>query len=182
MSKWRFIDTGPCDGPLNMAIDEAVAESVRQGKAPPTLRVYAWTRPSVSIGCFQKIASVNLSYCAERDISVVRRVTGGRAILHNDELTYGFSAPTVSGPFSKGLRDSYEKISHAFCRALSILGLSPETGTAREPCHRDGKNPLCFDSLSFAEITLESKKAVGSAQKRWRDGLLQQGSIPYSFD
>jgi lipoate-protein ligase A len=117
-------------------------------------------------------------------IPLVRRLTGGRAILHGHELTYSFSATTAHGPFSYGLRDSYKKIGRAFCRAISALGLSPEAETGRER-GREGntiKNPLCFHSTSFGEITLDSRKVCGSAQKRWREGFLQQGSIPYTID
>jgi len=178
MTEWRFIDAGPCSAAMNMATDEALARSVRKGASPPVLRVYGWTTLSVSIGCFQKIEAVNLPYCAKMHIPVVRRPTGGRAVLHDDELTYSFSAQTGEGPFSKGLMDSYRQISRAFCRAISVLGPATEARTTRD--HGGApKNPLCFHSVSFAEITVLNRKLVGSAQKRWRDGLLQQGSIPY---
>jgi lipoate-protein ligase A len=178
MDEWRFIESGPCPATMNMAIDEALAHSVREGASPPVLRVYAWTTPSVSIGCFQKIDAVNLPCCADLHIPVVRRPTGGRAVLHGDELTYSFSAPTGAGPFSKGLMDSYHQISRALCRAVSVLGPAAEARTTRAQEEASG-NPLCFHSASFAEITVLNRKLVGSAQKRWRDGLLQQGSIPY---
>jgi len=180
MDEWRFIESGPCPAAMNMAIDEALAHSVREGASPPALRVYEWTIPSVSIGCFQKIDAVNLPCCADLRIPVVRRPTGGRAVLHGDELTYSFSAPTGAGPFSKGLMDSYRQIGRAFCRAVSALGAQAEARTTRD--QREGsRNPLCFHSASFAEITVLNRKLVGSAQKRWRDGLLQQGSIPYTL-
>lgn len=115
---------------------------------------------------------------------MVRRLTGGRAIYHHLELTYSFSASILDGPFSKGLLDSYRKISGALCRAMSKLGLRPEAKDGRDGGrgHRDSRSPLCFDSASFAEITLGNRKIIGSAQKRWKDSLMQQGSIPYSFD
>lgn len=184
MITWRFIDSGACTASYNMAVDEAIAASVREGKSPATLRLYEWTSPSVSIGCFQKINSVNIVYCTENGIPVVRRLTGGRAILHNQELTYSFSAITTNGFFSNGLRDSYKKISDAFCSAISMIGLPSEAKMARERNHGilDSKNPLCFHSASFGEITLDNKKIIGSAQKRWKDGLLQQGSIPCIID
>jgi lipoate-protein ligase A len=164
-----------------MAIDEAIAQSVRNGQSPPALRIYEWTTPSVSIGCFQKIGSLNLTRCSTMGIPIVRRLTGGRAILHADELTYSVSAPTTHGPFSYGLRDSYQKISRAFCGAISALGLFPEAQPAKAFGHANAafKNPLCFHATSFAEITLRSRKVCGSAQKRWSEALLQQGSIPY---
>jgi lipoate-protein ligase A len=175
---WRFIDTGPCSAFYNMALDEAIATTVRKGSTPPTLRLYGWDIPSVSIGYFQRISDINIDYCIKRGIPIVRRPTGGRAILHNHEITYSFSVKTTHGVFSKGLLDSYKRISTAFVLALSKIGISPELRLYR--IH--SKSPLCFESVSYGEITLNDKKIIGSAQKRWSDGLLQQGSIPYVVD
>ena len=176
---WRFIDTGPCSAFYNMALDEAIATAVRTGNLPPTLRIYGWDMPSVSIGCFQKVSDINIDYCLGKGIPIVRRPTGGRAILHDYEITYSFSAKTDSGVFSKGLLDSYEKVSSAFGLALSKIGLASELKLQREPRNR---SPLCFQSTSYGEITIFGKKVIGSAQKRWPDCLLQQGSIPFILD
>jgi len=178
--EWRLIDSGLCSASYNMALDEAIATSVRKGNSPPTLRLYGWNVPSVSIGCFQKVNDINIEYCNERGISLVRRPTGGRAILHENELTYSFSAKTTEGIFSKGLLDSYKKISNVFAVAFSTIGLSPESKLQRET--RKPKSPLCFQTTSYGEITVNGKKIIGSAQKRWHGGLLQQGSIPCSID
>jgi lipoate-protein ligase A len=181
---WRFIDTGPCSAAYNMALDEAITIAVRKDSVPPTLRLYRWDVPSVSIGCFQKTSDVDVEYCIEKHFPIVRRPTGGRAILHTNELTYSFSVKTTSEPFSKGLFDSYKRISSAFAHALSKIGLPPELKLQRETRRspRHVKNPLCFQSTSYGEISVSNNKVVGSAQKRWTDGLLQQGSIPYSID
>lgn len=181
---WRFIDTGPCGAAYNMALDEAIAIAVRKDSVPPTLRLYRWDVPSVSIGCFQKTSDVDVEYCIEKHFPIVRRPTGGRAILHTNELTYSFSVKTTSEPFSRGLFDSYKRISSAFAHALSKFGLPPELKLQRETRRspRHVKNPLCFQSTSYGEISVSNNKVVGSAQKRWTDGLLQQGSIPYSID
>lgn len=177
---WRFINSGPGSAFYNMALDEAIAISIRKGDSLPTLRVYTWDKPSVSIGCFQKIRDINIKYCQNAGIPIVRRPTGGRAILHNEELTYGFSVKTDNELFSKGILDSYKKISAALLLALSKIGLSPESKLVRETRHP--KSPLCFQSISYGEITIRNRKIIGSAQKRWSDGLLQQGSIPYSAE
>ncbi|MEW6115862.1 MAG: biotin/lipoate A/B protein ligase family protein [Nitrospirota bacterium] len=181
MITWRFIDSGPCDAACNMALDEAIALSVRKGEAPPTLRLYGWCRPSVSLGSFQKITDINVPYCTLCRIPIVRRPTGGRGILHGDELTYSFSAKNEY-PFSRGLLDTYREISKAFSSALSMLGLEVEVKREREPGRNPTRSPLCFQSTSFGEISVKGKKLIGSAQKRWQDGFLQQGSIPYSID
>jgi lipoate-protein ligase A len=184
---WRLIDTGSSSAAYNMALDEAIATAVRRDYSPPTLRFYGWDVPSVTIGCFQKISDINIEYYTEKHFPIIRRPTGGRAILHNHELTYSFSVKTEAGLFSEGLLDSYKKISEVLCSALSIIGLSPglklhkETRQQQIASHRT-RSPLCFQSTSYGEITINNKKVVGSAQKRWIDGLLQQGSIPFTID
>ena len=184
---WRFIDSGPCNAAYNMALDETIASLVRKEDMPPALRLYGWYTPSVSIGCFQKISDVDISYCTEKNIPIVRRPTGGRAIFHTQEITYSFSVKTKSGLFSKGLLDSYKKISTALGLALSKTGFTPELKILREtarssPSDHSSKSPLCFKSISYGEVSVNNNKIIGSAQKRWPGGLLQQGSIPLSID
>jgi len=165
-----------------MALDEAIAINVRKGNSPPTLRLYGWSLPSVSIGYSQKMSEIDSDYCINKGIPIVRRPTGGRAILHNDEITYSFSVKTDNGLFSKGLLDSYKKISNAFIISFLKIGLSPELRLLMNTRHVSHRSPLCFESTSYGEITVDNKKIIGSAQKRWTDGLLQQGSIPISID
>lgn len=184
---WRFIDTGSCSASYNMALDEAIATEIRRGSSQPTLRIYGWNMPSVSIGYFQKVRDIDFNYCIEKGIPIVRRPTGGRAILHNNEITYSFSVKTGDGIFSEGLLDSYRRISTAFVLSLSKIGLLPELKLLREarnplPTSRHSKSPLCFKSISYGEVSIDNKKIMGSAQKRWSDGLLQQGSIPCIID
>lgn len=183
---WRFIASGPCSASYNMALDEAVAGAVRADNARPTLRFYEWDVPSVSLGCFQKIRDIDTEYCRQGNIPFVRRPTGGRAILHGDEITYSFSVKTNDGLFSGGLLDSYKKISAAFEKAFLKIGLAPELKLLKDNRHTVTedmrKSPLCFQSVSYGEISVMSGKIVGSAQKRWPDGLLQQGSIPFLLD
>jgi lipoyl(octanoyl) transferase len=183
METWRLIDSGTCAAAFNMALDESIATVVRKEGSPPTLRLYGWDRPSLSIGSFQKVSDINIDYCKERGIPIVRRPTGGRAILHEKELTYSFSVRTVGGPFSHGLLDSYRRIGVVFNLAFGKIGvLHADTKKRRERGEVLNGSPLCFQSSSFGEILIENKKAMGSAQKRWDDGLLQQGSIPYEVN
>ena len=181
MPSWRLIDSGHCDAAYNMAIDEAIAISMRNGDAPPTLRLYGWDRQSVSLGSFQKITDIDCNYCERNNIPVVRRPTGGRGILHGDELTYSFSAKN-EGHFSNGLLETYRKLSGAFYDALRSMGLPVTIKTDRESGKNLTRSPFCFKSTSYGEISYDGKKLIGSAQKRWPDGFLQQGSIPYSID
>ena len=179
---WRLIDSGPCSAAYNMAMDEAIALSVRCQNAPPTLRLYGWDRLSLSLGCFQKSADLDLSYCRKNSIPLVRRPTGGRAILHGDELTYSFSVRTDWEPFTKGLRESYGSISAAFRLAFEKIGVNAQWKDQREKGRILVRSPLCFQSSSYGEIVVDNRKIVGSAQRRWKDGLLQQGTIPYACD
>lgn len=120
--KWRLIDTGPEDAGFNMALDIAIAESVSRGEVPPTLRFYAWQRPSVSLGYFQVLKEISLEDCYSLEIPVVRRPTGGRAILHGKELTYSFTS-LYNDTFRIGLYETYRAISLCFVDALTRFGL-----------------------------------------------------------
>jgi lipoate-protein ligase A len=181
MRQWRLIDSGEGDAFFNMAIDEAIALTVMNGANPPTLRFYGWRIPSVSLGYFQRIDDIDLAYCIECNVPVVRRPTGGRAILHGDELTYSFSAQN-SDEFSRGLRETYNLIGNAFFSAFQMVGLDVEMMAKRQKGSMLTRSPLCFNSTSLGEISLKGIKLLGSAQRRWREGFLQQGSIPYSID
>jgi lipoyl(octanoyl) transferase len=178
---WRLIDSGPCPASFNMALDEAIAMSVRNGSAPPALRIYGWAAPSITLGAFQKTDNINVAYCADMQISVVRRLTGGRAVLHGDELTCCFSARNDSG-FSGRLMDVYMKIGAAFHLCFERLGLACSiNGSIKKDSVTIG-SPLCFESTSTGEISHAGHKLIGSAQKRWNDAFMQQGSIPFSVD
>lgn len=181
MTAWRFIDSGACDAAFNMALDEAIAIFVRKGCAPPTLRLYGWKSPSVSLGSFQKIADIDRQYCSSNNIPIVRRPTGGRGILHGDELTYSFSSRS-EGFFSGGLLSTYRCISAALHKGLDMAGIKTTIKNRREPGSNLTRGPLCFESVSYGELTFSGRKLIGSAQKRWRDGFLQQGAIPYLID
>jgi lipoate-protein ligase A len=180
--EWRYFDTGPCSAPFNMALDEAIATSVSKRGSPPTLRLYGWDSPSLSLGRFQKLTDINFIYCMHNNIPVVRRPTGGRAILHHKELTYSFSSRTDRGPFSRGLLSSYRDIGRALSLALNRSGIAVYTKDRKESGRNLAGSPLCFQTSSYGEILIENRKVIGSAQKRWQNSMLQQGSIPYVLD
>jgi lipoate-protein ligase A len=160
-----------------MAKDEAIGLSVKEGKVPCTLRLYQWDRLSVTLGRYQRASDVDLQACKARDIPVVRRPTGGRAILHGQDLTYSFSS-RIEGPFSSGgLLETYGLLSRAFLVAFKSLGLPVQWKDRREKGRVLVGSPLCFQSVSYGEITLDARKVIGSAQKRWEDAFLQQGTI-----
>lgn len=177
----RLISREPGHAFYNMALDEAVSEAVRKKFSPPTLRLYTWDRPSLSLGYFQKVSDINLDYCDKKGYPLVRRQTGGRAILHDAELTYCFSAPNDFPMFSGSLLDNYTVISNALLLALELNGVKAGASFERRR-NSSNNNPACFKAVSFGEITVKGKKIIGSAQKRYKDGFLQHGSILLNVD
>jgi len=177
----RLISHGPDHAFFNMALDEAIAEAVRGKRFPPTLRFYQWDRPSISIGYFQKASDVNFNYCRQKGYPVVRRLTGGRAILHDEELTYSISSYTGSSLFKDGLFETYTVISNALLRGLKLNSIGARI-SLRKKRSEHLKNPSCFKSMSFGEITVNGKKIIGSAQKRYKNGFLQHGSLLLGFN
>lgn len=181
MKFMRLITQGPGHAFFNMALDEAISEAVRQKSYPPTLRLYRWDRPSLSLGYFQKASDVDINYCNQKGYPLVRRQTGGRAILHDAELTYSFSASADSPAFNGSLLENYTVITRAMVMGLELNGIKAVASFSKRGAVGP-KNPACFKTVSFGEITVNGKKVIGSAQKRYKDGFLQHGSILLSFD
>ncbi|MFC2042802.1 biotin/lipoate A/B protein ligase family protein [Chloroflexota bacterium] len=187
---WRLIKTPPAQGPWNMAVDEAVLEAVGKGVVPPTLRLYAWEPPYLSLGYAQPVADVSLEELNSQGWGIVRRPTGGRAILHTDELTYSVIGPHDDPHLAGGILESYSNLSQALLSALHMLGIPAEAqesnagpGASRIKRREEkNKNPVCFEIPSNYEITVNGKKIVGSAQARRKEGVLQHGSLPLSGD
>ena len=176
--EWRFIDSGTSDGFTNMALDEAMLHAHEKGMTPPTLRVYGWTPPALSVGYFQSIAKdVDEQKCLENGIDVVRRKTGGRSVLHKDELTYSVVASTECG-FPASLLGSYRAVSQGLIAAYRILGLEVHLA----PHQGNHSAAACFSASSFSDLTCQGRKIAGSAQFRRGDVLLQHGSLPISLD
>jgi lipoate-protein ligase A len=180
MQIWRLIDNTPKRGSLNMAIDEAIAEAVRKGLVPPTLRFYGWNPPAVSIGYFQKMEEIDQEKCLLKNYDIVRRPTGGRAILHDRELTYSLIAPTDNPIISKNILNTYKTFHRGILIGLKKLGLKAQMVSGRDK--KVLKSSACFFSPSIYELTVNGKKIVGSAQRRWQKVMLQQGSILLDLD
>ena len=160
-----------------MAVDEAIAEAAAAGAVPPTLRFYRWQRPTVSIGRFQKLADVDETGIAALGYDLVRRATGGRAILHVDELTYSVAGPIAEPHMSGGVMDAYMRFSNALLSGLTSLGLRAENAGARARAGRE-LSAACFEVPSAYEITAGGRKLMGSAQSRRKGYVLQHGSLP----
>ena len=148
----------------------------------PTLRLYAWDPPCLSIGYAQHLEDVDLDRLNSRGWEVVRRPTGGRAVLHTDEITYSVIAPTDEPRVNGTLLDSYQRLASALVEALNRLVLPVEV--QQQTLHPSGQNtnPVCFEVPSSFEITVKGKKLVGSAQARRKEGVLQHGSLPLHGD
>lgn len=156
--------------------------SVTAGEAPPTLRLYAWDPPCLSIGYAQPIADVDMKMLDQFGWDLVRRPTGGRAILHTDELTYAIIASSTDQYVGGGVLESYQRISQGLVAALTLLGLSVEVQPALSVPEDQRSNPVCFQVPSAYEITVNGRKLIGSAQVRRRGTVLQHGSLPLSGD
>lgn len=176
---WRLIlEPCPKPGPLNMATDEAILRAVATGSAPPTLRLYGWSPPALTLGRGQPYTDADQAALKADGITLLRRATGGTAVFHADELTYTIAAHSDGG-IASGVVESYQGLSIALIYALEKLGL--KHAIAREHAeNRDSRvdrDPVCFVAPSDYEITVGSRKLVGSAQMRIRDGILQHGSL-----
>lgn len=176
---WRLIEDVHRGAYFNMALDEAILKAVSEALSPPTLRLYQWSVPSISIGYFQKICDINTDYCKEKGYPVVRRTTGGMAILHDTELTYSFSARNDSEPFRGGLMQNYMVLSNALVSALRKLNLDAKLNVVK---NRRQRNVMCFKTTSYGEITVHGQKVIGSAQRRYHGSFLQQGTVLMDID
>jgi lipoate-protein ligase A len=181
-----------------MAVDEALLDSVIAGGAP-VLRFYTWQPATLSLGTNQALGEIDRAACEARGFGLVRRLTGGRAVLHQHELTYSVIARENDPRVSGGVVESYRKISAALVEGLRMLGLTvslaaPDKALLRAMSVRraavldeageavEGSSAVCFDVASAYELTASGKKLVGSAQARRGGALLQHGSILLDID
>jgi lipoate-protein ligase A len=165
-----------------MAVDEAVLEAVEQNKVPPTLRLYAWEPPCLSIGYAQPSAEIDLDRLRALGWDWVRRPTGGRAILHTDELTYSIITPLSNPRVSGGVLESYQRLSTALLATLHSLNIPAESLPNDQLRRNQGSGPVCFEVPSNYEIVVQGKKLIGSAQARRKHVLLQHGTFPLRGD
>jgi lipoate-protein ligase A len=173
-----------------MAVDEAILEAVGHGDSLATLRLYAWDPACLSLGYAQPITDVDIPSLQARGWEMVRRPTGGRAILHTDELTYAVIAPPGEPRVAGTVLESYNRLAAALMEALRLFNLPVEVHKYADPSRESGlprtgskiPNPVCFEVPSPYEITIGGKKLIGSAQARRKEGVLQHGSLPMTGD
>jgi len=172
VTRWRLLDTGAHDGAWNMACDVALMERARRtGEA--VFRTYTWTRPTLSFGRHEAARrQYDAAVIAANGVDLVRRPTGGRALLHHHEVTYSITAPIRPG---ESLAASVRAFNRLLLRALQSLGV--DAVEAREPRALRPEGAACFAVPAAGELTLHGRKLVGSAQVRQDGALLQHGSI-----
>ncbi|HMK38562.1 MAG TPA: lipoate--protein ligase family protein [Bacteroidota bacterium] len=177
---WTFMDSGERTGAFNMALDESLARSLASGGGAPSLRIFRWRPWAISLGYNQPPEDLDAARCAAEGIEIVRRPTGGRAILHAEELTYSVVMPAGR----KSILQVYNEISTALVRGLALYGVEvslqkSQPDFARE--YRSSSSIPCFASSARYEIEWRGRKLVGSAQRRFSgesgDVVLQHGSI-----
>ncbi len=178
MVSWRLLVHGSASGPFNMGVDEALlATAIRDGV--PSLRFYTWDGPWLSLGYAQTLAAKRARHLAGAGVGVVRRVTGGRAVLHGADLTYSIAAP--EGLLPPGVRASYGVVADALLVALAELGVAADRSDSEARAPEAGVFD-CFARPAADEICLAGRKLSGSAQRRVAGALLQHGSIRMAPD
>jgi lipoate-protein ligase A len=178
---WRLLLTPPKGGAWNMAVDEAILEAAERDESRPTLRLYSWEPPCLSLGRAQPVADADRERLQTNGWEIVRRITGGRAILHTDELTYSVTGPADEPRLAGSVLESYNRLAKALLSAMQALGLTVEVQPGKAASDGD-LNPVCFEVPSTYELTVHGKKLIGSAQARRKGGVLQHGSLPLCGD
>jgi len=179
---WRLIiDDQARSGAANMAVDQAIAQACAAGESLPTLRFYRWQPPAVSLGRHQPLTDIDQDAVAAHGYEIVRRSTGGRAILHIDELTYSVAANSEEPRVQGGVMDAYLRLSNALVTGLQRLGLAADKAAGDVRVGKD-VSAACFEVPSAYEITAFGRKLLGSAQSRRAKYVLQHGSLPLVGD
>ncbi len=167
-----YFETWHLPGEINMALDMELGRKSLEWEEP-VLRIYSWEKPTLSIGRHQNIDDINLDFLRFMDIACVRRPTGGRAVLHWEEITYSIVFPKGCDEFNYNVLKLYREISKFFEKAFKNLGLDVEMSQGKGSL----KNPACFSSSARYELLLKGRKFIGSAQLRTSEFVLQHGSI-----
>lgn len=185
---WRMIRSGQRSPADNMAIDEAMLIAHSEGKAPPTVRFYGWNPATLSIGYFQKAEDeIDLAEVQRQGIGFVRRPTGGRAVLHDRELTYSMIVSEEYPDMPTTVNEAYRVLSEGLVQGFRRLDLRAEMVNLGMPEEKakytsTAGSAACFDSPSWYELVVEGRKIAGSAQTRSRGVILQHGSILLEMD
>ncbi|MBU8907708.1 lipoate--protein ligase family protein [Desertibacillus haloalkaliphilus] len=184
---WHFIDSGNCSPAYNMALDEALLDWHSKGKVPPVIRFYGWDPATLSVGYFQKVEKeINMEAVKKHHLGFVRRPTGGRGVLHDQELTYSVIVSEDHPEMPASVTEAYRVISQGILEGFREVGLDayfaiPESKEDREAL-KNPRSAVCFDAPSWYELVVEGRKVAGSAQTRQKGVILQHGSIILEID
>ncbi len=174
---FRFIYSGVHDGYTNMAMDEAVLTGLQKNLSAPLLRIYKWNPPTITLGYFQRVNDIDFKQCVKDGIGIVRRLTGGRAVLHFEELTYSILFTEEDFTIFKK-REIFIFIARCLVDSLNLLGIKSKIA---EKTRGNLKSPNCFSSPAQYEIeSTDRKKLIGSAQVIKDGVVLQHGAIPFT--
>lgn len=176
--RWRLLIDEPLDGALNMALDRAALVAREQGVVGPTLRLYRWARPTVTLGRFQGIDEVDRAVCDDAGVDLARRATGGRGVLHDDELTYSVVAHVEDG-LPRGVAASYRVLSEVLADAYRRLGAAAELVERDAVASGSG---ACYLAATRADLVHGGRKLAGSAQVWSGSSVLQHGSFTRTRD
>ncbi|RLL42041.1 lipoate--protein ligase family protein [Oceanobacillus piezotolerans] len=179
---WYFLDSGHLDGAINMALDECLLNWHSKRIIPPTLRFYGWNNPTLSAGQFQKVhRSINFAAIQNYQCQFVRRLTGGSAVLHDDELTYSIVVSEDHPAIPTSIREAYHILSKGLYEGYKNLGIQVDYAYPDRESSREN-TAVCFEKAAFYEMVVDGKKLSGNAQTRKNGVLLQHGSIPMSMN
>ncbi len=185
--KWVYLNSGKQDAFYNMAMDELLMEKHRKGEIPPVIRLYEWQTPTLSLGYFQKATKeIDIEKVKEYKYQMVRRLTGGRGVLHDKELTYSIVVAEDHPRMPHTVTESYRIISSGLLQGFKNLGLDayfsvPDTDEKKKSL-TNVRSSVCFDTPSWYELVVEGRKIAGSAQTRQEGIIMQHGSILLDVD
>ncbi len=181
---WRLLSDGDLAGARNMARDVALLESVSEGRGAPALRLYGWSPPCLSLGRHQGADAADLGFCAGHGIDVIRRPTGGRALLHHLEITYALVAPLGKGLIPSHLQEAYRLICEPLVHACRSLGVDAELTSGEVNLQLPGPASTvpCFQAPAGGEVVVAGRKLIGSAMRSHGGAVLQHGAILLDWD
>lgn len=180
--EWRLICSPALPGAWNMAIDEAMLLAHSVGLTPPTLRLYRWQPPAISLGLLQPFEAINETACHQLGFEIVRRPSGGGAVLHQHEITYAVVVDGRLCPYGSSVMSTYRWLSEGLKAGLKRLGVDISSSTPPINASSAAPKTFCFAQMTDADLSINNRKLGGSAQARKRNFLLQHGSIPLRLD
>ena len=181
MQNWNFINSNARSPAYNMALDELLMSWQKERDFLPTLRFYFWDVPTLTIGHFQNAKKdINFEKVKEHGVEFVRRQTGGKAVLHDNELTYSVTLPENYPNMPKDVVSAYRVLTQGLIEGYREIGLYPKFSIPSD--EKQEKTAVCFDTPSMYEVVIDNKKIAGSAQVRKNDMILQHGSVPLSIN